>query len=116
MVGVSPYGFFFFFKQKTAYEMLPRLEFRRVLFRSMRNSIAPAASLPAQCCSASKKVWLAIHGLRSRWLTPLHSLPLWSAAIRWWRSRLQGKRSEERRVGKDSRGEEWLRAECERVN
>src|SRR5207245_6581034 len=25
---------FFFFKQKTAYEMLPRLEFRRVLFRS----------------------------------------------------------------------------------
>src|SRR5207245_6958383 len=26
--------FFFFFKQKTAYELLPRLEFRRVLFRS----------------------------------------------------------------------------------
>src|SRR5207253_5696615 len=28
--------FFFFFKQKTAYEMATRLEFRRVLFRSRR--------------------------------------------------------------------------------
>src|SRR6266542_2146838 len=31
-------SFFFFFKQKTAYEMLPRLEFRRVLFRSRRRA------------------------------------------------------------------------------
>src|SRR6266542_350371 len=29
---------FLFFKQKTAYEMLPRLEFRRVLFRSAINT------------------------------------------------------------------------------
>src|SRR6266487_6450083 len=30
---------FFFFKQKTAYEMDGRLEFRRVLFRSLRPAV-----------------------------------------------------------------------------
>src|SRR5580704_19075909 len=33
-------GLFFFFKQKTAYEMDGRLEFRRVLFRSFRDGSA----------------------------------------------------------------------------
>src|SRR5690606_39946290 len=34
--------FFFFFKQKTAYEIFTRLEFRRVLFRSRCPETAPA--------------------------------------------------------------------------
>src|SRR6266540_1679834 len=34
------YGLFFFFKQKTAYEIVMRLEFRRVLFRSHRQALA----------------------------------------------------------------------------
>ena len=32
-------GFFFFFKQKTAYEILAWLEFRRVLFRSKNQNV-----------------------------------------------------------------------------
>src|SRR6266542_5506069 len=39
--------YFFFFKQKTAYEMLPCLEFRRVLFRSRgRPQKRTATTLP----------------------------------------------------------------------
>src|SRR5690625_7417382 len=44
MVGQAYSCAFFFFKQKTAYEMATRLEFRRVLFRSF--DIAYQISLP----------------------------------------------------------------------
>src|SRR5215203_5725322 len=39
--------FFFFFKQKTAYEILARLEFRRVLFRSRARAGRPDGILAA---------------------------------------------------------------------
>src|SRR6266487_5710990 len=41
MSNISENGWFFFFKQKTAYEMDGRLEFRRVLFRSAATSRSP---------------------------------------------------------------------------
>src|SRR6476660_9973181 len=46
---------FFFFKQKTAYEMIWRLEFRRVLFRSgghTREPVGPRAGIDSTGCAA----------------------------------------------------------------
>src|SRR4051812_49525496 len=40
---VSAYVDFFFFKQKTAYEIDMCLEFRRVLFRSTKSHVDPSA-------------------------------------------------------------------------
>src|SRR5207244_5881013 len=70
---------FFFFKQKTAYEMIWRLEFRRVLFRSR---------LPK---SKLKQNWLAL--LNRKDVSSRTGAILFQILVR----------SEERRVGKECR-------------
>src|SRR5262245_65024301 len=86
--------FFFFFKQKTAYEMPKRLEFRRVLFRSNAAVLAAANGRP-----------------------PVQGVVSLSGPAQWSGDGVQGAkrvtvpalfvaaegRSEERRVGKECR-------------
>src|SRR6266511_5000992 len=47
--GGIPLVSFFFFKQKTAYEIFTRLEFRRVLFRSRIDGLLPLHGLVHRC-------------------------------------------------------------------
>src|SRR3712207_8647435 len=80
----------FFFKQKTAYDVLAWLEFRRVLFPSSAAATArtPSSSSP-----------------RRRWPTPPPRPAGWSAppSRRSPRTARPARRSEERRVGKECR-------------
>src|SRR5262245_65721264 len=77
------YIFFFFFKQKTAYEMPKRLEFRRVLFRSsgLMTGWALTRASFASVDHTTKKAWNRQIGTVAQ-------------RVHW--------RSEERRVGKES--------------
>src|SRR5947207_12133621 len=105
----------FFFKQKTAYEITVRLEFRRVLFRSaarlVRDDVLAARdgddAHRLGCDSVHRRDGVrraragavgARRGGRGRWRAPLARLP----------------RSEERRVGKEWRS--WGSPSGEREN
>src|SRR3712207_6926630 len=75
---------FFFFKQKTAYEILASLEFRRVLFRSQRIAPGDRLGTAADADLTRARQQLALAGAR---------IAAAASAVR----------SEERRVGKECR-------------
>src|SRR3712207_7177651 len=84
--------FFFFVKQKTAYEILAGLEFRRVLFRSWSNRPVKILGKPH-----------AIPMERRSCILPAWSPPLRSGCVRPPPATPPTSRSEERRVGKECR-------------
>src|SRR5437773_11191546 len=88
----------FFFKQKTAYEIVMRLEFRRVLFRSAERPVA----LGGVMGGADSEVSAGTTDLL------IESAAFEPISIRNTARKLN--RSEERRVGKE--GNSWGFAEC----
>src|SRR5437870_11907036 len=90
---------FFFFKQKTAYEMATRLEFRRVLFRS---GDAPGRRLNS---GSQRPAWrIAQTGGRST-VSPRAART--SKEVAEVMRIIVSRRSEERRVGKECRSRWW---------
>src|SRR5690606_41121770 len=96
---------FFFFKQKTAYEIFTGLEFRRVLFRSVLSAVAvwrfgaTAEGLGAVVLTCFL-IALAFIDLDTQLLPDSMTLPLLWLGLLF--------RSEERRVGQGCRYE-WAR-------
>src|SRR3712207_8811319 len=84
----------FFFKQKSAYEVLACLEFRRVLFRSSRFVVSPSPSWPN---------WFRPHDTTAPVDVTAKPCSLASASWRTSASEVAWVRSEERRVGKEWR-------------
>src|SRR5438105_12419697 len=93
---------FFFFKQKTAYEIHSRLEFRRVLFRS-------AGTADDAVWSAQRVLGNPCARVRHRQLCRRCRLPFLCAGLRLRAQfedvakRFAAGRSEERRVGQECR-------------
>src|SRR5437764_8832873 len=100
----SAFRFFFFFKQKTAYEIHRWLEFRRVLFRSHGDSAAHRARSDDRGSAHRKRLHIGGHAgnlaglaFREEHVHERLALRAIAALIEVFA------RSEERRVGKEGR-------------
>src|SRR5690606_40256367 len=100
---------FFFFKQKTAYEIFTLLEFRRVLFRSLNftpQQLAAEADALHYAAYAGERLVATAYLLP---LVPARAHLRQMAVSPGMRASGVGGRSEERRVGKESQS---LRGQC----
>src|SRR5690606_39887590 len=96
-------SFFFFFKQKTAYEIFTWLEFRRVLFRSSGRTAPNRSPRDTRCAAPSTSSTRS--SPPDAWRRPRSSCRRTTPA-RPRSPRHSARRSEERRVGKE-RATRW---------
>src|SRR5439155_16884963 len=95
---VLRYFLFFFFKQKTGYEMATRLEFRRVLFRSLVCPRRARTGTDEGPMSETRRKLPRFVRRRACPTAPPKSPIIIGTAVL---------RSEERRVGKECRSRWW---------